>query len=442
MDSFLLNLFFLARPIMFVESNVSVAGLNLFETLTILFSVVLGAIAFGNSFGTRRQPLSLTEWAILMFVLWCTAIGLVYAQESSLKSYVKWVLPPLSYIVLKRAIRDEAQYVRCLLILIIGFIVPVAASAWLTLHGKGLGFEVYWTGLKRYEGVYNNVHTFGHNMGLVIMLLALFVTLMKSRGAIVSRRFRTLTYLWFLPLGVVALYCLYASQVRTVYIGLLVFAVVLLYQLNKKALVAFIATLAVVVISSAAIVQTVFFDVVDATKGGRAVEQAGSGRPIIWKHNLAIYSELGLDRKMAGVGIGNTVIEGGNRIGGDEISLNNVWNSHNDFLEVLMETGAVGFLLVVAIFALLLRSILRMPGQDKYGFLAFFLAVVVMNVLSNSYISRFGLAQIFFMVIVYVEVAKQAPVLSASMPSRSSPRVYFAGFVSPAARTTVDREAS
>jgi O-antigen ligase len=126
---------------------------------------------------------------------------------------------------------------------------------------------------------------------------------------------------------------------------------------------------------------------------------------MIWSHNLAIFAKLPIDRQLAGVGIGNFM---GNSFAADiqassKLTMNHVWNSHNDFLEMLMEIGIIGLLLTLVLYVAIGRAILRLPGKGRHGFLALFLAVVVMNILSNSYIARFGLAQMFFMLLVYIE---------------------------------------
>lgn len=45
----------------------------------------------------------------------------------------------------------------------------------------------------------------------------------------------------------------------------------------------------------------------------------------------------------------------------------------------------------------------RLNLRDKLPFLAFFLAVSAMNLASNSYVVRFSIGQMFFMVLAYIE---------------------------------------
>ena len=98
------------------------------------------------------------------------------------------------------------------------------------------------------------------------------------------------------------------------------------------------------------------------------------------------------DEWLAGVGIGHRT----------HFEANDVWNSHNDFLEVMIQTGIIGFVIFMVIQLLFLRQILRMRGQEKYLFLALFVAVSAMNFMSNSYVARFSVGQIYYMLMSYV----------------------------------------
>ena len=407
MEAFLINIFFLARPIMFIESRWQLGGLNFFELLTLVFTGILGAIALNNAFSGKQKSLSDVEWALVLFIIWCTLISVMHPEYTSFKQYIKWVLPFVTYIVFKRAFTTQKQYQTALLWMIIGFSLPVFWSFVLVLQGKGLSMEIYWTGLQRYSGVYSGVHTMGHNMGFVLFSVVVYLTLKKNAHVPEERRVHWLFYVFFLLLVVAALYCLYKSGTRTVYVGLVLFVVLYLYFYSKKALVAFLFAGGLGLVAVSAIFETIFFDVVDVIEGKRELETAGSGRPFIWKHNLKIFSELSFDRKLTGVGIGNTVIGENNSVGSNRLDIDNVWNSHNDYLEVLMETGLIGLLIQLFIYIAIAKKILQMEDREKYVFLSLFFAILLMNLLSNSYISRFGLAQMLFMILPYIEIFGQ-----------------------------------
>jgi O-antigen ligase len=401
MGSFLVMIFFFARPMMFMDSGLHFGGLNFFELLTIIFTGVLGLVAFTNVFIGRKIGVSATEWLIIAFLIWCSSIAIIYPEDSDLKSYAKLVLPPLSLIILRRAMWNREQYLRSLKWLILGFALPVFLSAILISQGKGLFDTIYWTGLERYSGAYANNHNMGHSMGFLLILITVYITLVIIHKDSITVKLTWAKYGFFLLLAGTASYCLYYSQVRTVFIGLLVFFLIALFSYSKKWFALFLLLVSISVITLAPLYSKIFFDVVEAYEGQREIEQAASGRPYIWDHNLSIYSELSIDRKLAGVGIGNTISNRNRNFSGRK-AIGNVWESHNDFLTLLMETGAVGLVLMSLMYSFILAAILKLRGRGKYVFLAFFGSVMIMNFVSNSYITRFGMAQMLFMIMTYV----------------------------------------
>jgi O-antigen ligase len=195
-----------------------------------------------------------------------------------------------------------------------------------------------------------------------------------------------------------ALYCLYNSFVRTCFLGLAVFVYYYLFRINKKALIIITVAVGIIGVMSAAVLYTIFFDMVDAAEGKTSAERFGSGRPYIWMHNLTEFSNFSLDRKLAGAGIGNRRNIHSSSLGDD------VWNSHNDLLEVLMQTGIIGFIIFIMMQFFMFQKIRRLEGREKYIFLALFFAVFFMNCVSNSYIVRFGLGQMYYIVLSYIEL--------------------------------------
>ncbi|NOS79467.1 MAG: O-antigen ligase family protein [Nitrospira sp.] len=401
MTSALLYLFFFARPIMFIDSSFTLGELNMFELLTIAFTLLLAGVAAVNAFGSVTIPFSKLDGAILSFVLWCSSVAMVYPETFDLKSYIKLILPPLTFFILKRAVASRKQYVSLLKWMIVGFVIPVLGSALMIYEGKGIGQRIFWTGLERYSGVYKDLHTMGHNMGFLVMLVCIYFAIMKDDA---RHRIVGLSRLSLLLLCALAFYCLGHGHVRTVYVGLLLFFSTFVLLYSKKGFVICGTIGIAVAVAALPFLNSVFFDVTEVFSGHRGVEEAGSGRPMIWNHNLGIYSELPIDRQLAGVGIGNFMANPFSDIhASSKLTMNHVWNSHNDFLEMLIEIGAIGLLLTAILYVRIGSAIFRMRGIERSAFLAFFTAVVAMNFLSNSYIARFGLAQMFFMVLVYVE---------------------------------------
>jgi len=200
-------------------------------------------------------------------------------------------------------------------------------------------------------------------------------------------------------LSVFALYCLYKSYVRTCFFGVLIFVYYYLFRVNKRLLALLSAIMGVVLILSAAVLYTIFFDMVDSAKNPDK-SQFGSGRPVIWMHNVEEFVSQPLDGILAGVGVGNI----NSHIRSRREQVGDMLNSHNDFLDVLTQTGIIGFFLFIAFQFSLFLKIRMLEGRERYIFLALFLTVTFMNFVSNSYVTRFGLGQMFYAVLAYIEL--------------------------------------
>lgn len=297
-------------------------------------------------------------------------------------------------------IKNKQHYIRCMRWMLVAFLVPTIWSVTLIIQGEGLDKVDYWTGLARYQGVFVNPHNFGHTINLMLMLSVIYVWFKYAGSARNSGWLSSLDKILLGMILVFGLYALYQSYVRTAWTGFLGFLLVFAYKYNKKLVIVFVASAVLVGYVALPLLKLVFHDVAEVAEGKRDVERIGSGRPYIWSHNLEIYKNLSIDRKLAGVGIGNR-----GEIFSDNYGTDNVWNSHNDFLEVLMQTGMLGFILFICIQVLIYRRIVSLPLSDRLPFLALFLAVVYMNFMSNSYVVRFSIGQMFYMILAYIESA-------------------------------------
>ncbi|OEU67304.1 MAG: hypothetical protein BA863_13005 [Desulfovibrio sp. S3730MH75] len=397
--TFLLSLFFFLRPIMFIDIGWLIFGLNITEFFAVFATFILIGAFVLRVVISKKLNISVIDFFIMFFIVWCFFIFVLYIDKSNIKDVAKFTIPFFTYIVMKNVITQRKQYTRLVLLMIYGFFIPVCASAVLISQGLGLDKVLYWTGLHRYQGVYVNPHNLGHCMAFLLMLMVIYTIVCSMDPTIKPLRQRKTLFLFFLVLGTLALYCLYKSYVRTSLIGMFIFVYYYLFKKNKRLLIVLTGILGILGMVFAAILYTIFFDMVDSAKGRDKAENFGSGRPYIWKHNLNEFSKLPLDGMLAGVGVGNRRTHESKSVGGGD-----VWNSHNDFLEVMMQTGIVGLLIYLGMQICIFRKIRQLEGKEKYVFLALFLAVNFMNFVSNSYITRFGLGQIYYAVLAYIEL--------------------------------------
>jgi len=402
MDAFLIKFIYFARPLLGGFVNYQIFGLTFFEAATIVLTAALLLVYVHVMMSRRKEPLSRIEVWMLVFFIWCLFSSILNYDLVVGESIIKWVLPPATYIILRRTINDLELYGKCINWMMLGFVVPIGLSAYLTSQGINIDEEVFKTGAQRYRGIYSGIHEMGHNTGLCIMFICIYITLARLRGAELGLKMSWIRYGFLAVLALLAGYCLIHTYVRTVFVGLTIFIFVFLYFYSKKALVLFGAGAVVAGIVFFSVITSVFYDVLDTRYVGKNYENAGFGRTAIWERNLNNWLNVPIENKIAGVGIGNWV---GNRVPKPSDGFQQLNNSHNDWLSVTMESGIVGLIIILGLYMAIFRTIWRFGGRERYAFIAFFLAVSAMNMLSNSYISRVPLAQMFYMLLVYVEIA-------------------------------------
>jgi O-antigen ligase len=403
MEIFIVQALYLLRPMLNAEwVQWRLLGFGFFELAAILLFLAVAAAFALKTLKKDRQPVSGVEiWAALLIV-WITISYIVHIEISSVSQYAKFTIPLMTYIMLKRILPDRSVHVRVIFLMLVGFLFPFIISALMIYQGEGLHEVVYWTGLERYKGAYQDAHNMGHNAGFALMLTAVYVAFRKSQRAPLSRaEIMVLATVAFL-----GVYLLYAAQARNVYFGVIAFFAVLLYFYDRRILALFGVLLIALIVVFWSQISVIFFDFLDFTDpSGR--DAIGSGRLKFWTWALEVWRQAPLLNQLTGLGVKypevsptqmpkfGTFVDGTIRPWPDP---------HNDWLFVLLSLGAIGLAILVGLFGSMLRAILSIHGKEKFALLGLFAAVVMMNALSNSYIVRFQLFQMFFMLMVYVDL--------------------------------------
>jgi O-antigen ligase len=389
MELLLIYLVAVVRPlasIRYGQQFYELAGIGLFGAL--MLSLI------SNSAVRKSLRLSLIDGLIAAFTIWGIATSCIYYERVVIAEVLKLLIPLLSYIAVKNVIQDTDQYRRLLLWMIVGFSVPTLMSGALILAGDPNSIQEirYWTSIARWQGVYGGAHSLGHSMTLFLITLALYVSIEGNGES--KARVRLPTKAVFGFLAAVALYCLYKSGVRSALLGLLTFTAIFLYFNNRKALLLGTVTLVVVAAMTVPYWLPHISPELEKRKLGYEVNDMdlGSGRPRIWLNDITVFYERPIDEQLAGAGIGNRHQED------EEV------RGHNDWLEMLTQTGVVGFLLFAALQFAILRRILRMEGKDKWAFFALFAAVSLMMLVSNAYAWRIQVSQLYYMIMAFIEL--------------------------------------
>jgi len=399
MDSLLLKIFVFLRPIMFIDVEQTIAGFSIFELAAIFLVGLLFAALFLKAVRAKTVTISEVDILILLFSLWSVASFVIYIDYSDPKALLKILLPAVTYTIAKNILGSKEEYLSNLLIMIVGFLVPVVISTIMILKGVGIAAINYWTGEARFLGVYDNPHNMAHNMAFLIISITIYLVLKKA-GRDESSKPDIVKYSLFAFLTILALFCLYKSAVRTSIVGLAIFFAIYFFEANRKLLIAGIIGGVLVIAAFPTKFLNLFPDFEKVAAGEWDTGKLASSRPERWAEQLNNFSNLSIDHNLAGVGIGNTVGRG-------ELQRGNVVaavDSHNDFLDILTQTGIVGLVLFLLIQLAILMKILSLEGREKYLFLALLVSVNAMNFASNSYVARFGLGQMYFFVLSYIEL--------------------------------------
>lgn len=395
MEAVLLQIAAFLRPIFFVDVYTE----YLFEVAAIVvFGLLLAAFLVRAAVQKDITMSSVDVW-VALFSVWCVAAYITYPDKANLREVAKLIMPLWTYVIAKNIVHTPHDYLKVLRFLILGFVIPVVLSVVFIQTERGVEVIDYWTSIPRYRGAYAGSHSMGHNMTFLLMILMMYMFMARrlTSGVHVGTVWEGIGFRFgAVLLGVAALYCLYQSQVRTAVVGLVVFVGVLLFKVNRRVLLALVVGSTIVgAMSLPVLVPRFLNDIAMIDSGTWDAQEIGSGRPRIWRNNVDLFVDMPLDRQLAGVGIGNKL-----GIGGTE----GITDSHNDLLDVLIQTGIVGFLLFIGLQVALFRRVMEMPPYERALFLALFAATLVMNFVSNSYVTRFGLAQMFYIALAYIEV--------------------------------------
>ncbi len=392
----ILMLFLLLRPVTVAYHHIgSVSLLDIFG-VAVSYLIILGLFLNCN-----RLRIDFTSLAILFFVFYC---GVSFAWGSNYRDAVRMVLPFLPFFLTRAVVLRQKSVTLLLQSATWGYVLPVTGS--LVVIGLGISTTMV-TGsmVERQAGLASGVHTQGHLMLFFSFIFALYCLLAPDK-----RKFKRFMFVLLLA----TLFCIFKTYTRTVILGGAIFWFGHLFFWKRKL---FFLLLAVALAASVFLLQDIRNLVTQehavSNQGGInrkiTLNTASSGRIGIWQHNLRLYADLPLTTQLLGVGLGREL----DRIPG---TADQQWiGSHNDYLSLLITTGVLGLLFYLMIYGTVFATLVFRPLERRlrvFG-LALLAAVMVMNFVSNSYIVRFQMAQLFWFLIglLYALAAQQRPPL-------------------------------
>jgi hypothetical protein len=377
-----LCVFALLRPILTIEyfAESSIFGVNYLEIFSVWVSYLLILATLIQIYKSRKFQFDLVT---IVGISFCFFIILTIFTGSYINKALRIVLPFVVFISARTILDNKNQILTILVLIIISYIWPVIGSTWSIVNGESIGKTIYYTGLARYDGLYLKINTLAHSMLIFIFIFLLYLTLSKK-----TSRGRKLFIIFLFFLSTLALFNLYKSYTRNVFIGL--FILLNFYFAGRKNyIIIFILFLGAITIAiTSSTFQTIFFDFIEPLTGQRDLSDLGSGRYGMWTHYLKNFSKFSLEVKLMGTGIGLDKLGFG------------IARGHNDFLSILITTGLIGLFLYFSLLAIIFCDILRsyLDRELKFLFLGFLIAVCFMNLASNSYVTRIELGQFFFLI--------------------------------------------
>lgn len=381
-SALLLCVFALSRPLSLLYRESGLGGLNLLELFAIGISYVMILVIIMN---IRRFPFDPVSLVSILFCVFC--VGTI-AAGSVIQSVAKTVLPFIIFFAVRCAITTRKEIKGILIVLFVGYIYPIVGSLVLIAKGESVGRVMYESGIEKFQGMFFRIHSFAHAMTFFSYVTAAVLVMIKPKKKIVK------ALLLFLLAA--SVFCLFKSAVRTTLVGFLIFWTVYLAGTNRKYLVLLLCTvIAGTFIYSSQIKTLIWMTSSSPTAlSEKTLDKASTGRFTIWTHNLSVFTDLPFERKFIGVGLGN---ENKRLSYEDEVA----YSSHNDYITLLMTSGIIGLGLYLLILLFLLIDIIKskIDKPVKYLFIAVLIAVAAMNGLSNSYINRFELGQLFWLFI-------------------------------------------
>jgi O-antigen ligase len=143
------------------------------------------------------------------------------------------------------------------------------------------------------------------------------------------------------------------------------------------------------------------------------INVATSGRLSLWEHNINFFLESDLNRKLMGHGLG---VASSSVFG----ARHEIWASHNDYLQVLMALGTIGFVLYILIYSVLLKDVYsaNIDINKKFFYYGVIISIMAMNFASGVTLLQVGISQQLWMVMGFFYIFRDLNL--SSLNSNSS----------------------
>lgn len=375
-----LILFCIFRPLTLINANIKIGGLNILEIFAIIISYIL---LFCIALNFRKIKFDFISVSIIWFCSYCY-ISILWG--SHVRSVTQVTLPFALFFAIRVMVNEPKQIKLLVTIVIIAYCLPLVGSLYDITKGESVYMVESITEIARYSGMFEMLKGLAYSMFFISVYFYIQVIINQLKNRKIKWALLFLLVMSFL--------CLYKSYVRTAYLGVAFFWFIALYGYNKRYFYIILISSLIIGMLYIGILHQIFFKTQQFD-----ANTASSGRMLLWGHNIKIFLRSNFDRKLLGYGFGG----GSTGVFGSE---NQLWHTHNDYLELLVRAGGIGLLVYLLIHFILLKDVYRsiVAKSTKYFYYGIIFSITIMNFFSGMLLYQVTMSQQFWMIIGFFYV--------------------------------------
>jgi hypothetical protein len=378
--------FALLRPLSLMgREDFGIGAIGITEIMGVGISYLLILLLLA---GMRQIKFDFLSLFILAFIFYAIE-SLLWGSE--IRRTSQTILPFVLFFSIRTFITEIKQARVLLIFLVLGFIIPIAFSAYTIFLGKSIQLIEWHNQLPRFAGAFTGIHTLSYSMLFFSFLYCILHYIYRFRNSL--NRFLVGVIL------VLSAYCLYKSLTRTAMVGFILFWFIYLWGANKRAFfIAILLSIIVGVVFSDHIYSIVF------KKEKIDFNTATSGRVTLFVNNIKLFTNSSFTQQLFGRGLGHE----------------HRFAFHNDYISLLIELGITGLLLYLILLFYLLKDIfLSQDKKIKYLFGAILISIAVINFGSNAVIFRIEFSQYFWAIMGLFYVMEQNKIHAYDQEAKS-----------------------
>ncbi|MBC8440455.1 MAG: O-antigen ligase family protein [Deltaproteobacteria bacterium] len=350
--------FLLSPQMSFGIYSISAEG---FYTLMIIIFALFYYLQYG-----RKIYQNTSFFPFLLFIIW----GIItFSVATDYINFSKKLFRLIGYLFLYILVANECRNQKSFVILLISFMIAILFTLVPAIYAFILNPEIY---ISITENIPLSVVMSKNNFGFFLCYMMFFLYYIANSNRYKMLRFFSILLLPILSLAFILCYT------RAAWVSLICASSILLLfkETRRKIIIPFFLVILVGIMFSYKIYHGLYEDVTTTREVGFSSWEFRTR--LAWPASIKTFKA----RPIMGFGLGN-----------DRVALNKVANwdntSHNDYLLLLVETGAIGFILylnlLISIFLRTYKGIKTIKDEDKR-----FFCIVALLIFSSFMVGSFA----------------------------------------------------